>query len=313
MNKTIDIKIERTFGEILGDGMKLVFRHLKEMGMMLLVYAMPFIAVALIIVILNGSINSLLSPEGMMSDESIMSLFSLYLILGIGLGIGIILMNLIVYSTIITFHEYDGEVSADNISMHVKSHMGNYLLSILTEGVILFGMFFVVGLFAAISPVLFGILYFIMIYVACWIFNIIQFLGIVRVEEKLTVSQGLKRCFFLLKNNWWETFALILVTSLLGSILMYGIVIIFMVLFGVLAGFYIDNQTMDSSTILSILSGIFMLVYILVMSASNMYLAGVRILKYYDLVEKKEANNLLTAIEQIGQVRNDLFENEGEF
>jgi hypothetical protein len=313
MHKPINIKIERTFGELLGDGMKMVFRHLGSMGLLLLTFAMPFIAVSLIIIILNGSASYFLESGGLDTDEGFMNLFSIYLVLGLGLGISVIMMNLIVYSTIITYYEYEGEVSADKISITVKKYLGNYALSIFSQigvGALLVAF---IGIFVMISPVLFGVVYFIMIFVGIWIFNIIQFLGIVRIEENLSIIDGIRRCFYLVQNNWWETLGLVLVTSLLGSILMYGIMILFIIVFGVFTSLYNINGMEESSILTYILYGIFFLLYLFIMSASNMYIAGVRILKYYDLVEKKEAKNIIAAIEQIGAKKNSLFENEGEY
>lgn len=293
--------------------MKIVFRHLPGMGMLLLTFAMPFIATALVIIILSGAFSSILDPEAWLSDEGIITIFSAYIILGLGVGISVVMMNLIVYSTVITYNECNGEVSADNIGHNVKKYLGNYVISVFTQVVIGAMMLSFASIFAFISPVLFGVIYFMMIFAAVWVFNVIQFLGIVRIEENLSVIDGLKRCFYLIQNNWWETFGLIIVTSILGTLLMYGLIMLFVIVFGVFAGVY-NTSGVDSPSILTyILYGIFILLYILIMSASNMYIAGVRILKYYDLIERKEAKNLVSAIEEIGQTNKNLFENEGDY
>lgn len=60
---------------------------------------------------------------------------------------------------------------------------------------------------------------------------------------------------------------------------------------------------MSSMTVLMILLGFI----------SNYLLAGVRVIKYFDLIEKKEGNSLLEVINQIGEKEVLRFDNEGDF
>ena len=313
MPKKILIRVDRDFGDLIGDGMKVVFRNLKPIIHAVMWYAFPFIAIAMILMIVTGSYRMLIMPDDEVVND-LFAFFSSFSIIGIGLALGFVMINLIVYGALIEFDENDGEVTFEGIQSYIHSNWKNYLVSVLVQAAV-FGLIIILMVGSiAISPLLFGITYLFGIILLMYFYNILQFLGIVRLEEDLNVPDGINRCFYLLKNNWWSTFGVILVSSFIGSILMYAFILPISVILGFLSAMEVSGSGEDHSLWINILSGAFVILYALIGILSNMYLAGVRGLKYFDLVERKEARNLIKEIELIGDSgQSSIFENEGNF
>lgn len=313
MEKKLKVKVERDFGDIIGDGMKMVFRNFKPIFTAVLWYALPFVAISMIILVMSGTYKMLVMPD--LADVSDgFAFISSFAIVGIGLAIGFVMINLIVYSAIMQYHETDGEVTYEGIKVLIIRYWKNYLASVIAE-VVIIGV--IVGIMVSsilVSPAIFSLVYFLGIIALIYLWNIIQFLGLIRIEEGLPLADGITRCFLLLKNNWWSTFGVILVSSFIGSILMYAFILPITVAVSIITALQMESGTTDESFWIAILSGAFVIFYAIIGILSNMYLAGVRSLKYYDLIEKKEGRNLMNEINAIGaNGRTTIFENEGEF
>ncbi len=309
----LKIKLERELGDVLGDGMKIVFRNFKVIFSAIMLYVLPFVIGSLILLIISGSYMRFfeLSPD--ISDSELLTFFSSAGIFGLGIGIGYVMIGLVIYSTIIDYYQHDGKVNSIRVHENIKNYIGNYLLSILTEvGII--GLLVTLVLFSAIiSPVLFGLLYLVAIFVGAWVLNIIQFLGIVRIEEGLSISEGLNRCFYLVRNQWWNTFGSIFLASLIGGMITYMVIITITVVSSIVI-LVQDLGTLDQGGIAyAWLMGTSMIFSTLINIMTNLFVSAVRALKYYDLVEKKESRNLIAEIEKIGDRGDTIFENEGEF
>ena len=313
MPKKILIRIDRDFGDLIGDGMKVVFRNIKPILHAVMWYAFPFIAISMIILIVTGSYKMLIMPDDEMVTD-LFAFFSSFSVIGIGLAAGFVMINLIVYGALIDYDKNEGEVTFEGIRSYIYLNWKNYLVSILVEAIIFGAIVALMIGSIAISPLLFGVTYLLGIILLMYIYNILQFLGIVRIEEDLNISDGINRCFYLLKNNWWSTFGVILVSSFIGSILMYAFILPISIVLGFLSAMEVTGTGEDYSLWINILSGAFVILYALIGILSNMYLSGVRGLKYFDLVEKKEARNLIKEIELIGDSgQSSIFENEGNF
>ena len=313
MARKILIKIEREFGDLIGDGMKVVFRNLGPILQAVMWYAFPFIAIAMAILILTGSYRYLIMPDDEMIND-VFAFFSSFSIVGVGLAAGFVMINLVVYGALNDFDENDGQITYGGISSYIHRHWQNYFLSIIVEVLILGAIILIMVGSIAISPLLFGVTYILGIVFLVYLYNILQFLGIVRIEEGLNIQEGLNRCFYLLRNNWWNTFAVILVSSFIGSILMYAFILPITMVIGFLSALEIGTSGEDHSFWINMLTGAFVILYAVIGILSNMYLAGVRGLKYFDLIEKKEARILSQEIDMIGDSgQSSIFENEGNF
>ena len=312
MGRKLFIKIERDFGDLIGDGMKVVFRNIIPILHAILWYAFPFIALAMVVMVLTGSYKLLLMPDEEMINN-IFVFFSSFSIVSVGLALGFIMINLVVYGALYDYDQNDGKVSFSGIQSYIHHHWKNYLGSIAVEAFILGIIVMLMVGSVLISPLLFGVTYILGIVLLCYLFNIIQFLGIIRIEEGLNIEEGIRRCFYLLRNNWWGTFGVILVSSFIGSILMYAIVFPISIIIAFLNTMEITGGG-ENGWLVNILTGVFIIAYAVIGILSNMYISGVRGLKYFDLVEKKEATNLLRDINNMGMKQSaSIFENEGEF
>ena len=313
MARKIFIRVEREFGDLIGDGMKVVFRNMVPILQGVMWYAFPFIAISMVILILTGSYKFMLMPDEQMVGD-FFAFLSSFSIIGLGLAIGFVMINLIVYGALWDYDENDGAVTYVGIKEYIHRNWKNYMVSILTETAIFGAVILLIVGSLALSPLLFGVTYLLGVILLVFLYNILQFLGIVRIEEGLGLSDGINRCFYLLKNNWWSTFGVILVSSFIGSILMYAFIFPITMIIAFLGALEVGGGGEDHSMLINILTGVFVILYAVIGILSNMYISGVRGLKYYDLLEKKEATNLIKEIEAIGgKGQSSIFENEGNF
>ena len=313
MGNGLKVKMERDFGDVIGDGMKIVFRNVGPIFIAIMWFSFPFIAISMVILIVSGAYKLVAMPDNIEVGEAFAFLSS-FSIVGIGLIVGFIMINLIVYVAVMDYNENEGIITFEGIKEKILRFWKNYFLSIATEGIIMGAVIMVIAGSLTLSPVLFSIVYFAGLLCLAWIFNIIQFLGLVRIEEGLSIVEGINRCFYLLKNNWWSTFGVILVSSFIGTILMYAFILPISIIIGLLSTLQSESNAGEEGLWISILSGVFVILYALIAILSNMYVAGVRALKYYDLIERKEAKNLVMEIENIGSKGSTtIFENEGDF
>jgi hypothetical protein len=155
------------------------------------------------------------------------------------------------------------------------------------------------GLFGSASPVLTVILLLpaagFLTYVAI---NFSLVLVIESFESRDALS-AFSRSASLIKGNWWSTFALILVTSIIASMVTYMISIITTIV--MMAGMLHEGELAEPTLFMKIIT------YITVAITSIIgYLVQVLPLlamsfQYFNLVELKEARGLMNKIESFGE------------
>jgi len=206
----------------------------------------------------------------------------------------------VTYSHLIVYKESEsGNFELDDV---VKATKKNFSLILTTA----LGYIFLMG---AIGVVTVGLGFFLMtqelyVFVILFLFGMFfliylsikwTFIFMVRLEEKLSFSDALRRSSNLIKDNWWFTFGLILVAGIIQGFLAFilyipNYIVMFFVMF---AG--VDTTSSGFSRIVYILSSIITSLSVLLYAINVVVVA----FHYFNLIERKEAPGLLQKIEEI--------------
>jgi hypothetical protein len=121
--------------------------------------------------------------------------------------------------------------------------------------------------------------------------------------EKKNVLQAIKRSFELVRGNWWSTFALLMVTSILQSVVAALFMIPFYVVYFVFMITIITAQEQGSDimdhtgTLLAMAIGLGFFIYGSYLTRA-ITITGMAF-QYFHLVEKKESKGLISEIESL--------------
>lgn len=312
MDSIITLQKERPFFEVISDGIRIVIKCIRPIGSLTLLYMLPILLLSLFFLIISG-----MTFHFSQIDSFIESIDSAMMIVYVFLWIvlmffAFLIANLIIYSAFKIYKENDGIVHSAILKEYMLRYFYTYTKALLVQVGIGMVVIFVLAVSILISPALFFLFYILAWILGAYIFNILQFTGIVMMYEGKSVSQAVTRCLYIVNKRWWETLAIIIFTSMLGSFLIYRvsfILSVIMILMGDITG---TGQGQFEETFTIIMSSMTVLM-ILLGFISNYLLAGVRVIKYFDLIEKKEGNSLLEAINQIGEKEFLRFDNEGDF
>ncbi len=312
MGSMITLQKERPFFDVISDGIRIVIKCIRPIGSLTLLYILPILFLSLFFMVLSGMTFHFSQIEGLI-DSMDSAIIIVYVFLWfVLLFFAFLMANLIIYSAIKAYKENDGTVNTAILKEYVIRYFYTYAKALsLQVGV------GVVIMCIAVSGILLSPALFLMFYLLAWILgayilNIFQFTGIIMIFESKSIGQAISRCIFIVNNRWWETLAIIMVTSMLGSFLIYRVSFLLsmlMLLMGDVTGAD-HNEFEESFTV--IMSSMSVLT-ILLGFVSNYLLAGVRVIKYFDLIEKKEGNSLMEEINRIGEEDVLRFENEGEY
>ncbi|TDE11955.1 hypothetical protein [Dyadobacter psychrotolerans] len=135
-----------------------------------------------------------------------------------------------------------------------------------------------------------------------------QFVVIISIREKLSVTDTLKRSYKLTIGKWWSTFGLILIMSIIASII--AIVFqfpLFVSMIMTTMGF--GNGLTDSKILTVILTIISMVGSTIVQGLIWIAIA----FQYYNLVERLDGSGLLADIESMGSGETERPADEGYF
>lgn len=127
----------------------------------------------------------------------------------------------------------------------------------------------------------------------CYLLPIVTLALPIMVLEERSMTDSFSRSMHLLKDNWWKTFGLILISGLIAYFSM-GILGLPGALLNIFALFLEDspNLVLAGSIFSSILTGMSQIIYILPAIVSALW--------YYSLSEEKDGQGLLERIENFG-------------
>jgi magnesium-transporting ATPase (P-type) len=296
----------RPFTEVINDAIAFARRYIRQFGYVILVLVVPIYIIGAFLY--SSSISSAFDLGRSASLFNIKRFAAGSLFGAVVLMIGRLLLSVIFMSTfLLVENSENGEVDAKDIMSGVKTYLGRlmglYFLIIIVAGVI-GGICAMVGMaLSSVSAigilVLLGIVAFIAIVYVAIPFS---FVPIIYVREGLGFGESFSRAFFLVKDNWWWTFLILMVAGLIGAMGAYifslpYVVLTMMKTFTSIRGGHTgyDVSLADRLALtLSQFGGI--------ITASVATIACY--IQYYSLVEKKDGLDLMSQIENIGADEN---------
>lgn len=285
---------EREFGEIISDSFTFFTKNRKDLTRILLKFIGPYILLMVIgTTYYQYKTGDIFNDLGVLSTnpDLIAEAFTDNILALLLFIIVSIVANIMIYGTVLhsikSYIKNDGVFDENEISQGIKNDffriLGYSLLVALVIG-IGFVLCFLPGVYLAVvlSP---GI-------------------AILVIEDQ-TVSEAFSKAFKLIKDNWWITFATILVFSILISILGYVFQIPALI-YTFVEGFSADSTSLDDP---SAFSSIYQNWFYLLMSAIgaigqyflSIFSVIMIALVYFNLSEKQEFRGTYDQIDQIGK------------
>jgi len=270
----IEFAKRRDFGEVLNVTFQFLRQNFKSLGLALLYIAGPFI-------LIQGIITGYYQIDTFnFQNTGFLDAYTfLYFLTTLSQMITYAVIISVVYEYIVLYLNNENETITVNMVWEQSQK------SIIPTIVMMIGIGLLIGL-GFILLIIPGI-YFMVVISLFWI---------VIFKEGVSFSTAVSRCITLIKNNWWKTLGLIII----GFILQYAVSFIFalptviIVILKMLSGF--ENAVV--SNVPDILTIIFA---IIAAFAELFYAISLVILafQYFNLVEGKDAEGLLTKIDNI--------------
>ena len=308
MDQTIELHKQRNFSEKISASLDFIRLNAKPLFKACLVIAGPVLLVGALIT--GDSYQSMITAMSLIQQDEVAGLDSMSR-MGVSIIIGSLVTMLggllvvaVVYQYMRLFEKkQSNDITVGEVWQKVKQNFGSLLATALLYVVLLmvigFAIALTLGLFGSASPVLTVILLLpaagFLTYVAI---NFSLVLVIESFESRDALS-AFSRSASLIKGNWWSTFALILVTSIIASMVTYMISIITTIV--MMAGMLHEGELAEPTLFMKIIT------YITVAITSIIgYLVQVLPLlamsfQYFNLVELKEARGLMNKIESFGE------------
>ena len=282
---------EREFGEIISDTFSFFTQNYKSILNLFLKFVGPFILLSIFVTTyyqykmgdVFSDITTFTDPDSAISailgDSWIIIL----------LFVVSIATNIVLYGTILhiikSYIKNDGEILEKDVSQGLKKdfwRLLGYLALTTIVGIVGFMLCFIPGIYLTVvlAP---GIALLIM--------------------ENESISEAFTKCFTLIKNNWWITFATFLVFGILIAILGF----IFQLpafVFSMVEGFTAIEQASDPNAVTGLYQNWVYLLFTAIGSLGQLFLSIFTVimiaLVYFNLSEKQDFTGTYEQIDQIG-------------
>lgn len=292
-NNYINFKKERDLGSIITDTFKFIkeeyrtlFRlYIKHVGWLLLLVIAASTYYQYQSLKISTSVLTETGPAAFLT-EMIADTGVAILLLSVA-SIAYSALSLVVITSIIkSYVQNNGEINEDEVNQFVKQFFGRTLGSLVVVGLLVF-----IGFLLCVLPGIY------LIVPLSLIFPILVF------QEK-TFAEAFSESFKLIKNNWWISFATLLVVSILISLIggLFQLPIVVMTAMETFVSIQDGTGTSGTET----LSGnwLYMLFYIL--AALAQYILGIvtlisLTLVYFNLNEFHNKTGTLEDIDRIGK------------
>jgi MFS family permease len=307
----IEFQRYREFGDIIGDSFTFLIKNLKPLALGFLVFVVPLfllgaLAMLPIMKIVSSEFDDISTLNPFMT-----SFTSLFFMLATILGS--LMLYALVYSLIIAYQEHpDEELTVSLLWDYVPKAFGKvFLVTMVILGAILVVGLFVFGLSSIVSPVLGVLLMLPLMFLIMYFMIKYIFTPFIFFSENTNLGESFSRSSYLVQDQWWWTFLVLVVVSLIASLVSYIFVLPATLYMG--ASSFLSTEPGElmgtPSTSALIIYGVSMIGSLF----TNAYTVVGIVLQYYSLREKKEGTSLMDRIEQIGTGNSMGFDNEGEY
>lgn len=312
LTKKLQLPEIRDFGRVISDSFTLIIRNWKVLLSLFLYYVMPiFLLVSFVVFQYGSSVDLFQAMDG--GGEMPISMIISYIISYGGIILGLIVVYVIFFATAQAYHyEPEEKLTVADVNPYLRKSLAPTLIGflgmvglILTFGLLCFLFAFVLG---AVGGVL---LFFLLMFPLIYAMLPLSFLPYVMVHEQIGFVDAFKRCFVIIKNNWWNTFGVYFVGSIIsnfisGIFILPAYIIFFVQLMSTVQS---GNVNPESGPWF----GFFMIMVTLGTLVSSIYTLSVQVLKYHDLAERADGKTIFDRIDNLGKKEVSNFENEGEY
>ncbi|MEZ4884441.1 MAG: hypothetical protein R3E32_06835 [Chitinophagales bacterium] len=292
MNAKIEFRKARTFTEVISISAVFVRKNFTGLFKSVMLIALPFMLIALAINVLltvaifpsNLSNNLLL--QSIDRTANFVFLIFVYLVL---FGLSVMVFFGVVYSYILLYIRYPdaSKITVRAVYRKVFHDIWLYAVTTIMLVVIMIVLYFCSILLGTIHFLMGGIAFCSLIYMSVSL----SFIFMVRLVERRGFIGGFYRSLYLIREYWWQTFSIYMVTSFISFSLISlpGFFLAFSIQFISLfdSGIYIYAIVMQT---------IFFAFYFFIF-ATNLIVTA---FQYFALVERKEGIGLIQRIERIG-------------
>src|SRR4030042_1721254 len=281
MNQTekIELKKARDFGAIINDTFAFLRQNVALLFKAILIITGPIIPIQGILLGLHSADTVSMNLNSEMGG-AFAGIFTLRYLLIIMFGIlSYTFITLIAYEVLVLYPEKNvGAITFDDLWKAIRR---DFWMIVFTS----VGSFFV--LFFSIILLIIPGIYFAVV---------VTMVPIIRIQERNSFFEALRRSMRLMKGNWWFTFGLVFLLSIIMGAAgwIFGLPNFILTFTAV---FHKADMTGSFYRVLFIIAGV---IYQFSSFLSVIILVGIA-LQYYSLVEKKEGAGLLRKIEDIGR------------
>lgn len=293
----INIRESRGFSDQLTMTFAFLRQNFRQLGRSVMVITGPVILLGGVLVTILFSIPS----RGSSILEESAGRFLLLFIVIILFIFGWLLLTAVVNSYVFLYLERKGEeiegISVRDVWQATKENLGRVISTAFGLGGVWIGFNIVSGILGIIP--LIGILasfgsFFLILYFVVALMPIYT----VRLREDIGIFDAISRCRELIRDNWWMTFGLLVVTGGICTLLFYAVAgAAYLIGKGLIHLVATSTATLLQSLLFQVL------VLPVVMAGMILYiiptLAGV--LQYFNLLEKLEGVGVLERIEKLGE------------
>ncbi|MDX1476774.1 MAG: hypothetical protein R3301_03675 [Saprospiraceae bacterium] len=286
----------RDFGEVVGDGLQFIIRNFKSLFTGFLMYVGPLV---LLSVFTQRGFADMLNfdPYGEVMPSFRFSTNLLVYLLAM-LGSWVMLVTF-AYSAIQKSQEQPDETLLDNLWPYIKRNIWRVVLVVIVVTALFFFLaffFFSMMMMSGLGGIF--LMFFVFIPVAIYLWVPLSLLTFVYLVEEGDLTDAFRRSFYLVKGNWWNTFAVLLVIAIV-AVIASSIFSIPALAVGFAETWGTGADPLNPSTsplayalgALGSLGSMFAAIY---------QLTGVA-LQYYNLRELKDGVSLMDRIEQIDE------------
>jgi hypothetical protein len=311
--QAIDLRRTRDFSRKMNATFEFLRQNFKQLSKSILFIAGPPILVASIL--MGSFFGNMFSPQ-MFNPNSVNGSYFLSVNFWAQILVTIVFFMVSFVAAIATINNFivlygekrSNQIEVSEVWERVKKtfwmYMSTTVLFTILAIVVYVAMVIPAALLAAINPVLVFLGVLGCICLAVWLAISSSLVYIVRTYEDVGFMESLARSFTLVRGKWWSTFGLV--------VLLY--IIIFFVSYFMMIGWSIvtvatsmhdteSGSPFEMSSSVQTLSIIFFSVYYLLqMLMYALPTVGIAF-QYFNLVERKEAKNLISQIENLGQTQ----------
>jgi hypothetical protein len=292
----------RDFGAIITDSLQFFARNFKSFLLGFLTYVGPFLVIGMIAMLAAG--KQMLNLMTADSGTSVFPLSFAFLVPSVILATAMVFA--FVTAAIQKYQQLPDEPIGQGLWPYIRVNIGPVILAfIIVIVLIAVPMILFVAVASSIGVAGVLIAMFILLPAIIYVMIPLSIFIVLHTLEKNPVGVSLQRAFQLVKDNWWSTFLIYIVISLLASIASYIFVIPAYILLMIQSIGAIESGSFDAET--GVWFGILYACAFLGSSFTSMYqILGIT-LQYYSLREKKEGTGLMRRIEALDKPDEEKF------